>query len=126
MFDTGEALWCDRELSQPFGGYTTPRAGMMRPFARRIDDQVERHCRDLSWLDPSKLKGFSEQACDILLGNPFIANESGRIDKIKTTIDLRVKALARHAREIRRRHGFIVPEMGTASGTAAKQADRHP
>ena len=74
VFDTGEALWCDRELSQPFDGYTTPRAGMMRPFARKIDEQLGRYCRNLSWFDPSGLKGFSEEACDILLGNPFIAN----------------------------------------------------
>ena len=124
VFDTGEALWCDRELSQPFGGYTTPRAGMMRPFARKIDSQIERYCRDLSWLDPSKLKGFSEQACDILLDNPFIANESGRIDKIKAAIDLRVMALTRHVREIQRRHGFIVPDIDSASTTAAEQAGR--
>ena len=125
VFDTGEALWCDRELTQPFGGYTTPRAGMMRPFARRIDDQVERHCQDLSWLDPSKLKGFSEQACDILLGNPFIANEPGRIDKIKAAIDLRIMALTKHARKVCRERSFTVPDMGTASNAAAKQAERH-
>ena len=120
MFDTGEALWCDRELTQPFGGYTTPRAGMMRPFARRIDDQVERHCQDLSWLDPSKLKGFSEQACDILLGNPFIANEPGRIDKIKAAIDLRAMALTKHAREIRRGRNVTVPDRDAPLDAAAK------
>ena len=125
VFDTGEALWCNRELAQPFGGYTTPRAGMMRPFARRIDDQVERHCQDLSWLDPSKLKGFSEQACDTLLGNPFIANEPGRIDKIKAAIDLRAMALTKHASKVCRERSFTVPDMGTASNAAAKQAERH-
>lgn len=124
VFDTGEALWCDRELTQPFGGYTTPRAGMMRPFARRIDDQVERHCQDLSWLDPSKLKGFPEQACDILLGNPFIANEPGRIDKIKAAIDLRAMALTKHARKVCRERSFTVPDTDAASGTASKQAER--
>ena len=124
VFDTGEALWCDRELAQPFGGYTTPRAGMMRPFARRIDDQVERHCRDLSWLDLSKLKGFPEQACDILLGNPFIANEPGRIDKIKAAIDLRAMALTKHARKVCRERSFTVPDTDAASGTASKQAER--
>ena len=122
VFDTGEALWCDRELTQPFGGYTTPRADMMRPFARRIDDQVERHCQDLSWLDPSKLKGFSEQACDILLGNPFIANEPGRIDKIKAAIDLRIMALTKHARKVCRERSFTVPDTDAASSTASKQA----
>lgn len=122
VFDTGEALWCDRELTQPFGGCTTSRAGMMRPFARRIDDQIERHCQDLSWLDPSKLKGFSEQACDILLGNPFIANEPGRIDKIKAAIDLRAMALTKHARKVRRERSFTVPDTDAASGTASKQA----
>ena len=122
VFDTGEALWCDRELTQPFGGYTTPRAGMMRPFARRIDDQVERHCQDLSWLDPSKLKGFSEQACDILLGNPFIANEPGRIDKIKAAIDLRIMALTKHARKVCRERSFTVLDTDAASSTASKQA----
>ena len=122
VFDTGEALWCDRELAQPFGGYTTPRAGMMRPFARRIDDQVERHCRDLSWLDLSKLKGFPEQACDILLGNPFIANEPGRIDKIKAAIDLRTMALTKHARKVRRERNFTVPDTDAASDIASKQA----
>jgi len=97
---------------------------MMRPFARRIDDQVERHCQDLSWLDPSKLKGFSEQACDILLGNPFIANEPGRIDKIKAAIDLRTKALTKHARKVCRERSFTVPDTDAASGTASKQAER--
>ena len=95
---------------------------MMRPFARRIDDQVERHCQDLSWLDPSKLKGFSEQACDILLGNPFIANEPGRIDKIKAAIDLRTMALAKHARKVCRERSFIVPDRGVASAAAMKRA----
>ena len=120
VFDTGEALWCDRELTQPFSGYTTPRAGMMCPFARRIDDQVERHCRDLSWLDLSMLKGFPEQACDILLGNPFIANEPGRIDKIKAAIDLRAMALTKHAREIRRGRNVTVPDRDAPLDAAAK------
>ena len=95
---------------------------MMRPFARRIDDQVERHCQDLSWLDPSKLKGFSEQACDILLGNPFIANEPGRIDKIKAAIDLRIMALTKHARKVCRERSFTVLDTDAASSTASKQA----
>ena len=98
---------------------------MMRPFARKIDSQIERYCRDLSWLDPSKLKGFSEQACDILLDNPFIANESGRIDKIKAAIDLRTMALAEHTREVCHGRSFAVPDMDTASSTAAKQAECH-
>ena len=122
VFDTGEALWCDCELAQPFGGHTTPRAGMMRPFARRIDDQVERHCQDLSWLDLSKLKGFRDQACDILLVNPFIDNERGRIDKIKAAIDLCTMALAKHARKVRRERNFTVPDTDAASDIASKQA----
>ena len=124
--DTGEALWCDRELSQPFDGYTTPRAGMMRPFARKIDEQLGRYCRDLSWFDPSGLKGFSEEACDILLGNPFIANERGRIDKIREAIDLRAMMLTRHAHEISGGRGFMVPDMGAVCATgAAKRTGLH-
>ena len=125
IFDTGEALWCDLDISQRFGGYTTPRAGMMRPFARRIDDQLDRYCRDLSWFDPSGLKGFSDQACDILLGNPFIANEPGRIDKIKEAIDLRAMMLARHAREVRRERGFTVPVPYTDSMAQASARKKH-
>lgn len=126
VFDTGEALWCDRELSQPFDGYTTPRAGMMRPFARKIDEQLGRYCRDLSWFDPSGLKGFSEEACDILLGNPFIANERGRIDKIREAIDLRAMMLTRHAHEISGGRGFMVPDMGAVCATgAAKRTGLH-
>lgn len=125
IFDTGEALWCDLDMSQRFVGYTTPRAGMMRPFARRIDDQLERHCRDLSWFDPSALKGFSDQACDILLGNPFIANEPGRIDKIKEAIDLRAMMLVRHAREVRHERGFTVPVPHADSTAQADARKRH-
>ena len=126
VFDTGEALWCDRELSQPFDGYTIPRAGMMRPFARKIDEQLGRYCRDLSWFDPSGLKGFSEEACDILLGNPFIANERGRIDKIREAIDLRAMMLTRHAHEISGGRGFMVPDMGAVCATgAAKRTGLH-
>ena len=126
VFDTGEALWCDRELSQPFDGYTTPRAGMMRPFARKIDEQLGRYCRNLSWFDPSGLKGFSEEACDILLGNPFIANERGRIDKIREAIDLRAMMLTRHAHEIGSARGFTVPDMGAVGATeAAKRTGLH-
>ena len=125
VFDTGEALWCDRELSQPFDGYTTPRAGMMRPFARKIDEQLGRYCRDLSWFDPSGLKGFSEEACDILLGNPFIANEPGRIDKIKEAIDLRAMMLVRHAREVRHERGFTVPVPHADSTAQADARKRH-
>ena len=126
VFDTGESLWCDLDIAQRFGGYTTPRAGMMRPFARKIDSQLDRYCRDLSWLDLSGLKGFSEQACDILLRNPFIANEPGRIDKIKKAIDLRTAMLARHSHEIGRGRKFIVPDMGPLhAAAAAKRTGRH-
>ena len=125
IFDTGEALWCDLDISQRFGGYTTPRAGMMRPFARKIDDQLDRYCRDLSWFDPSGLKSFSEEACDILLGNPFIANEPGRIDKIKEAIDLRAMMLVRHAREVRHERGFTVPVPHADSTAQADARKRH-
>ena len=126
VFDTGESLWCDLDIAQRFGGYTTPRAGMMRSFARKIDSQLDRYCLDLSWLDLSGLKGFSEQACDILLGNPFIANEPGRIDKIKEAIDLRAAMLARHSHEIGRGRKFIVPDIGPLHpAAAAKRTGRH-
>lgn len=126
VFDTGESLWCDLDIAQKFGGYTTPRAGMMRPFARKIDAQLERYCRDLSWFDASGLKGFSEQACDILLGNPFVANEPGRIDKIKEAIDFRAMMLAKHVHEVDRARKFIVPDMGAVCTTAAaRQTGRH-
>ena len=126
VFDNSVTLWCDRELSQPFDGYTTPRAGMMRPFARKIDEQLGRYCRDLSWFDPSGLKGFSEEACDILLGNPFIANERGRIDKIREAIDLRAMMLTRHAHEIGSARGFTAPHMGAVGATeAAKRTGLH-
>lgn len=99
---------------------------MMRPFARKIDEQLGRYCRDLSWFDPSGLKGFSEEACDILLGNPFIANERGRIDKIREAIDLRAMMLTRHAHEIGSARGFTVPDMGAVGATeAAKRTGLH-
>ena len=98
---------------------------MMRPFARRIDDQLDRYCRDLSWFDPSALKGFSDQACDILLGNPFVANEPGRIDKIKEAIDLRAMMLTRHAREVGRERGFTVPVPHADSTAQADARKRH-
>ena len=41
---------------------TTPRAAVMRPFARKIDEQLGRYCRNLSWFDRPGAKGFSEEA----------------------------------------------------------------
>ena len=38
----------------------------------------------MSWFDPSELEGFSEAACETLRANPFVANEPGRLDKIKS------------------------------------------
>lgn len=96
VFDTGESLWCDLDMTRPFTGYTTPRARMMRPFARNIDSQVESYCTDMSWLDPSALESFSEAACEVLRANPFVANEPGRLDKIKASIDRRASLLVKH------------------------------
>ena len=57
---------------------------------------------------------------NILLGNPFIANEPGRIDKIKAAIDLRAMALTKHAREIRRGRNVTVPDRDAPLDAAAK------
>lgn len=105
IFDTGESYWCDRDTSCPFNGYRTDRPNMMRPFARDVDSQLERFCTDMTWFDADKLKGYSEEACTILSGNPFVSNDPGRLDKIKAALDGRVAAVAKHAAAVRPRRG---------------------
>ena len=111
------------------------------PSLRRLHDPAGRHDASLRPQDrrttrqilprpvlvrPVRLKGFSEEACDILLGNPFIANERGRIDKIREAIDLRAMMLTRHAHEISGGRGFMVPDMGAVCATgAAKRTGLH-
>ena len=115
IFDTGEALWCDLDMTRPFVGYVTPRARMMRPFARNIDSQVENYCTDMSRFDPSALKGFSEAACETLRADPFVANEPGRLDKIRASIDRRVSLLVKHASNLNRQRAFSLSASATVN-----------
>lgn len=101
IFDTGESFWCNVDTGQPFRGYVSEKAGAVRPFARDIDSQLERFCMDMSWFDARMLDGFAEEACEILRGNPFIANDPGRIDKLHQALCARVDRVGRHAATLR-------------------------
>ncbi len=93
LFDTGESLWCDKETREAFGGYTMTKQGMNRPFSRDLDGQVDRFCEDLTWYDPARLVGFCDSAAEVLLKDPFIANDPGRIEKTRDAIQTRIRLM---------------------------------
>lgn len=97
IFDTGESLWCDREMAQGFGGYRMYMPGQYRPFRMRIDTQLQTFCKDLSWYDPSMLDGFEQAISTTLSGNPFVSSESGRVDAIVQAVADRIQQVTRQA-----------------------------
>lgn len=84
IFDTGEALWCDRAFSNDFSPY---RMQHPMPFLRAIGGQLERYAHDLSWLDCTALDGFADEAAEVLALNRAVADIPGRIDGIHAAIE---------------------------------------
>ena len=62
LFDSGNSLWfakTEREVA------TGDRAFLARPFAYNVNEQLA--CvDDVSWFSPCALRGFADEACDIL------------------------------------------------------------
>lgn len=84
IFDTGEALWCDRALANDSPPYRMPHP---MPFLRAVDGQLARYARDLSWLDTDALDGFADEAVTILANCRSCADMPGRLDGIRAAIE---------------------------------------
>lgn len=84
IFDTGEALWCDRPLANDFSPY---RMRYPMPFIRAIGNQLERYAHDLSWLELEALSGFADEAVEVLALNRAVADIPGRLDGIHAAIE---------------------------------------
>lgn len=92
IFDTGEALWCDRALANDFSPYHMPHP---MPFLRDIGDQLERYARDLSWLDVNAVGGFADEAVEILAACRVCADMPGRLDGIHAAIERNIEDVRR-------------------------------
>lgn len=84
IFDTGEALWCDRPLANDFSPY---RMRYPMPFIKAIGDQLARYAHDLSWLDMDALTGFADEAVDVLALNRAVSDIPGRLEGIHKAIE---------------------------------------
>lgn len=88
LFDSGSSLWCDVS-DEPL------RAGKWRFSTKPFYDDSNRQFRlvnDLTWLDPTALDGFVEEAREILALNPALAR---RLDAICAGIQSRIDRLLR-------------------------------
>lgn len=100
IFDSGESLWCDREMRQRFDGYTFYKQEQIRPFSRNLDEQLLRFCTDLSWFDSRSLDGFTDLVVETLSLNALISADYGRMDKIAKSIEKRVDDVEKLALEL--------------------------
>ena len=94
IYDTGTSLWC--ELGN-VSALAAPESSYPMPFLRRPDLQLA-YVSDFSWLEPSALDGFAEEAVEILRGNELLAA-------------LRPRRLSATAREIQRRVDAVVSRI---------------
>ena len=86
LFDSGSSLWCDV-------GDEPLCAGKWRFSTKPFYDDSNRQFRlanDLTWLDPTALDGFVEEAREILASNPALAR---RLDAICAGIQSRIDRL---------------------------------
>ncbi len=78
LFDTGNCLWyakTAREVGARDWAFAT------RPFAFDVRAQLA-FVDDVGWFDPDALKGFADEACDILSASAW-ASADGRLDFIR-------------------------------------------
>ena len=94
IFDTGEALWCDRPFANDFSPY---RLAHPMPFIRSIGDQLGRYVRRTPWLDSAALDGFAAEAVEVLARNRVIADIPGRLEGIQAALERTVADVARLA-----------------------------
>ena len=90
IFDTGEALWCDRALANDFSPYHMRHP---MPFLRDIGSQLRHYARDLSWLDATSLTGFADEAIEALASCRACAEIPGRLDGIHAAIERNIQAV---------------------------------
>lgn len=96
IFDSGNSLWCDAVYLNTLDDYKY----IAKPFGNRgmnADKQLN-FFNELSWLNPEKLTGFSEEASAILCENPNISEK--RILQIKKGIDLQIQMLNHHLKKV--------------------------
>lgn len=92
IFDTGEALWCDRALANDFSPYHMRHP---MPFLRDIDEQLSRYAQGLTWLDATTLSGFAEEAVDVLARCRSCADIPGRLEGIRGAIERNIENVRR-------------------------------
>lgn len=84
LFDSGNSLWfakTEREVA------TGDRAFLARPFAYNASEQLA--CvDDVSWFSPCALRGFADEACDILSAS---SHAKPRLDFIHEGIEQNIK-----------------------------------
>ena len=94
IFDTGEALWCDRPFANDFSPY---RLAHPMSFIRAIGDQLKRYVHRAPWLDPAALDGFAEEAVALLARSRVIADIPGRLAGIQAALERNLADVARLA-----------------------------
>ena len=87
IFDTGEALWCDRPLANDFSPY---RMAHPMPFLRAVGEQLSRYAGGLAWLNADALVGFADEAVGVLEMSPAIAGIPGRLKGVRAAIEKNV------------------------------------
>ena len=100
IFDSGEALWCNRDMHRRFDGYRFDKSDQIRPFSRDLDQHLTRFCNNLSWFDPSPLCDFDQVIQEVLSLNPLVGMEPGRIDKIVESVHGRIETVSKRALEL--------------------------
>lgn len=83
IFDSGSSLWCNQSVQSLRKGRSMFKT---KPFHEDANRQLNL-VNDYSWLDPDALAGFADAACEILAGDPEIAD---RLEIIRDGIQWRI------------------------------------
>ncbi len=110
VYDSGSCLWYDkpRLVYQSDYDYET------KPFGMPPDKLLEQF-HDMSWFDPDKLKGFTEEAAEILAGNPYMPDH--RLNRILEGLNQNVEAVSEHAASCQKMyHAGFTKAVGQTPG----------
>lgn len=116
IFDNGTSLWC-RQFQLDY--HTEYIAKPFGPYGMKPDRQLELF-HDFSWLDTSKLEGFTGEIREVLGQNPNIPTE--RVNLICAKVDKKIEKVAKRQHEVELER---TPHRSVEADIARKQEEAH-
>lgn len=86
IFDSGTSLWCQTDLADLARGERSFTSKQFFESPARQMLLVD----DFAWLDPERLRGFADEALEILAGNDMLAN---RLPYLEEALSFRIRRI---------------------------------